>query len=73
MPTELIHHVGTYKQYTDEELIRGIEYVSKGLSEKSGKSINWSDRLKNRFDGGLWAPNRNSKRERYIEQKFGKD
>ena len=73
LPTELIHHIGEYKEYSDDELREAMDKVSKGLSEKAGKDINWSKRLKNRFDGGQWAPTRNQKRKRFIDLKFGSE
>ena len=72
LPSSLIHHIGKYKQYSDNELQQGIQIINEGLSEKAGTTVNWADILKARYEGS-WAPIRNGKRKKIILQQFGTD
>lgn len=69
LQSSLIHHYGSYKQYTDEELLDGVNHMSEALSKIKQSQVNWGEGLRKRFEGS-WANTRNEKRKRFINEKI---
>ncbi|MHA2105395.1 MAG: nitroreductase family protein [Candidatus Hodarchaeales archaeon] len=64
-PTKLIHHQDKYLDYTDEDLLVGINIMSEKMSRINKRNIDWGSMLGQRFDGS-WATNRDKKRREIL-------
>ena len=58
--SSLIHHIGKYKEYSEEELQAAIDHMSTKLTEEgyyrkysNQENYSWGDHLQNKF-GGKW-------------------